>query len=1320
MAEGMYKGVSSEKQGTAAIELCKSFAGAAAVAVLYGFLAYLSMQLMAASSPASAFWIGNALAVGLLLGRGMLCRVAAISLCLFSNFAAILAVGFEPIFAVLLSASNMMEIVLALYALDRFIIRSRTFDNLGHFFKLAVIGTAVPFLSGLLAATSVASLSGAAWFSAYAQWLAAHSLQIPIFTSLILIVRNSIEGRVSSVESPVQNWFVLLVATTLCATLIFAQDTYPFLFLAMPLVVLAAFLTGRLGTAVVVAILSLVAVVATLNGHGPISLVQGGEREQMIALQTFLASSLAIGLPVAVKLAAKTTIRNDLQESRDFVESILAGVGDLVFRVDENWRFTYANPRWETLTGFAPEELIGANPFQNVIDRHVVDLRSQKEAIERGRDFDDRIVVQISTADERTLQFAVSINPQFDNEGSFAGGIGVATDVTEKLAREHALSESEKRFRRLAETAPVGIFQANAAGEITYVGSQWVERFGLNADDFIGQGWKDLLATGDEIKDDPAFTGFDKPGDVRHRVLNFRNREGEEFWWETINTAEFDEFGNICGFVGVAHDITEQRLADERLLESERRFQTLANMAPAGIFRTDSNGSCTYVNEAWKRLTGLEDRDWEGDGWASAVHPEDLERVKKVWGEAVNAQRSGEEEFRWLRPDGSVVWTHATFGPEIGEAGSVSGYIGVVSDTTREVEARLKLAEREQQLALLADNATDAVLRLDLKGYCVYASPSARHVFGIKPSLLIGKLMITGFHKDDRHSVKEVFQRLAAGDADSARVAFRSELLTQPGEYQWIEANCGLVRDENTGEPVEVLASLRNIDEMKKLQAELIRARDASLKAVESKTAFLANMSHEIRTPMNGLLGFTERALERAPDGKFRRSLEKIAESGRIMLQLLNDLLDFAKIESGHMQIASEPTNPREIIQSVSIMMEPARSKEGLAIRVDISEDVPEWLLSDPLRVRQILLNLLGNALKFTDEGEISVRVDADRHNSILNISVSDTGIGISEDQLQRIFDDFVQAEATIARRFGGTGLGLSISLQLARMLGGSLTAESTLGEGSTFHLKLPLVACEKPGAKPQLNAAVSLPKGIEGSRVLVAEDNDINQELISDILEDAAISFELVGNGRAAVERVMAARTEADRFDLVLMDIRMPILDGLNATREIRAAGIDAAILPIVALTAHAYRDDIEACREAGMQGHLAKPFRTDDLLAIISKHLSGGGSAVATAGKPKRRASAAQKYADRKKAAHLLLLSVGEGGQQSQSDFEELASQLHQLAGVAGLFGEADLGRACMRLEKAIRDGSKPVHEEDFSALASMLGNYESTVDHDFEELR
>ncbi|NNC53147.1 MAG: PAS domain S-box protein [Erythrobacter sp.] len=1315
----MDKNISFATHGPAAIKVCESFAGAAAIGVLYGLLAYLSMQLMADSSPVSAFWIGNAMAVGLLLGRGTRCRVAAISLCLFSNFAVNLLGGFEPVFSALLSASNMMEIVLALYALDRFITRSKTFDNLGLFLKLAAIGTTVPLVSGLFAATSVATLSEATWFSIYAQWFAAHSLQIPIFTSLILIVRNSVGSRASREEYPVRNWIVLLAATIVCATIIFAQDTYPFLFLAMPLVVLAAFLTGRLGTAVVVAILSLVAVIATLNGHGPISLVRGGAREQMIALQTFLASSLAIGLPVAVKLAAKMTIRNELQDSRDFVESILAGVGDLVFRVDENWRFTYANPRWKNLTGFTPEELVGANPFQNVIDRHAVDLRSQKEAIETGRDFGERIVVQISTADERTLQFAVSINPQFDNEGNFAGGIGVATDVTEKLAREHALSESEKRFRRLAETAPVGIFQANAAGEMTYVASQWVERFGLNAEDFIGQGWKDLLATGEELKDDPAFTGFDSPGDVRHRVLNFRNKQGEEFWWETINTAEFDEFGNICGFVGVAHDITEQRLAVERLLESERRFQTLANMAPAGIFRTDANGGCTYVNEAWKRLTGLEGRQWEGNGWANAVHPEDLDRVKMVWGEAVSAQRNGEEEFRWLRPDGSVVWTHATFGPEFGEAGSVSGYIGVLSDTTREVEARLKLAEREHQLALLADNATDAVLRLDLQGYCIYASPSARHVFGIKPSSLVGRLVITGFHKDDDRTVNQVFRRLTAGDADSARVAFRSEILTQPGEYQWIEANCGLVRDEDTGEPVEVLASLRNIDEMKKLEAELIRARDASLKAVESKTAFLANMSHEIRTPMNGLLGFTERALERAPDGKFRRSLEKVAESGRIMLQLLNDLLDFAKIESGHMQIVSEPTNLREIIQSVSIMMEPARSKEGLAIRVDISEDVPEWLLTDPLRVRQILLNLLGNALKFTDEGEVSVRVDADSHNSILKIAVSDTGIGISEDQLQRIFEDFVQAEATIARRYGGTGLGLSISMQLARMLGGSLSAESTLGEGSTFHLKLPLVACEEPSAKPQSNTPASLPKGFEGWRVLVAEDNDINQELISDILEDAAISFELVENGRAAVERVMEARANADKFDLVLMDIRMPILDGLSAAREIRASGIDAPTLPIVALTAHAYRDDIAACREAGMQGHLAKPFRRDDLLAVISKHLAGDAAAATSPRIPKRRASAAQKYADRKKATHALLLAAQEEANNTQAHFVELASQLHQLAGVAGLFGEADLGLACMRLEKAIRDGSDPVQEEGFAALTAMLGKHEGTVDHDFAEL-
>ncbi|WP_247713446.1 PAS domain S-box protein [Qipengyuania polymorpha] len=1302
----MDKGATFPKLGPEAIEVCGSLAGAVVISFIYGVLAYLSLELTLGSNSVAAFWMGNAVVVGMLLGRGMRCRVAAVSLCFLANIAAYLAVGISTALAVILSGSNMLEILLALFALDRLVIRSRTFDNLSQFVKLAVVGALVPFVSGAVSASAVAMLGGGDWLTTYGLWVAAHSLQIPIFASVLLILRNSLEDRSSYETVPARNWAALIAATLATAALIFGQTTFPFLFLAMPLVIFAAFTTGRLGTAVVVAILSLVASLATLNGMGPIALVKGGAREEVIALEAFLLSCLAIGLPVAVALANKASIRDDLQESRDLVESILAGVGDLVFRVDANWRFTYANPRWKKVTGFAPEDLIGTNPFQNLIDRNSVDLRAEKHAIEKGRKIAERIIVQTTTAEGRTLQFAVGMNPQFDRLGNFVGGIGTATDVTEKLAREHALTESEKRFRRLAETAPVGIFQANAKGEITYAASQWVERFGLKAEDLIGHRWKDALATGEELENDPAFAGFDQTNPIRHRVLNFRNRQGEEFWWETINSAEFDESGNVSGFVGVAHDITEQRLADERLRESERRFQALANMAPAGIFRTDATGSCTYVNAAWKSLSGLEDGQWEGDGWSSAVHPEDLDRVVAIWVEAVRTQTTGEEEFRWLRPDGSIVWTHVTFGPEFGENGAVTGYIGVVSNITEEVEARLRLAEREQQLALLADNATDAVLRLDLDGVCKYASPSARQVFGLDPALFVGNQFITGFHEDDADEVVSQFRALASGELDNVRITFRSKSLILPDEYAWLEANCGLVREGESGEPLEIIASLRNVDQTKQLESDLLEAKERAESAAAAKSDFLANMSHEIRTPMNGVIGFTEVALAGELDEELRSNLEMLADSGKAMLALLNDLLDSAKIDAGRMLIEPQPVNVRHKLRGAITMMTPAAARKDVEIVLEADDDVPEWLESDPTRLRQIALNLIGNAVKFTESGRITVSLRTAEGGERFEIAVSDTGIGIPQDKLEQIFEKFTQADSSIDRRFGGTGLGLPICAQLADLLGGSIAVESKVGKGSTFTLTLPLVTVDAPGkTTKEVKERRQLSESTLNARILVAEDNLINQQVTLAMLERIGLSATIATDGQDAVDRVLAANVSDEPFDLVLMDVQMPVLDGLAATRAIRAAGVDAKRLPIIAVTANAFAENTEECLAAGMQGHLPKPLSLDDLAEVLEQWL-GVPPGLELPQPPRQPSEKLRKSFSKRKAKALEAIDAAiRKGELESCSLGEVATQLHQIAGVAAFFGETDLGAECSQLDQRLRKCPDSVKAHDFTVVRSLL---------------
>ena len=1267
--------------------VCSLF-GLAFIAALFGLLAYGGISLTFETGRVAAFWIGNALVIGLLLGRSRRCMASALALCLVANVAANLAVGDTAGVALGLSLANFMEMLLALSILSWLGVSPAAFDRMGDYVKLIVTGACATLAPALLAA-SVLALTGIEGFgTSFAQWTMAHFLPLPIVVSTALVLRGASKHSDLRSRHSVGDWAMVMLATCIAVPVIFAQTTFPFLFLAAPVVILAAFKTGRVGTALVVAIFACSAAVATFLGSGPIALVPS-VREEVIALQVFFASCLAIGLPVAIMLSHRSAISRELEEGRDFIGAILDGIGDLVFRVDADWKFTYLNRRWEELTGFATDSLLGETPFDRLLDPGMIDLRDEKRAIEGGYPVERKHIVDTATADGRVLQIEIRLEAQFDEAGNFAGAIGTGTDVSERIARAHALAESEARFRKLAEASPVGIFQADAAGKITYVNRVWLDRFGLSEQEMLGDGWKAALASGDEYEDDPAFAGFRKPGDVRRRTIRFRDVAGEEFWCETVTSAEFDERGTICGYVGAVHDITEQLRATEALRASEKRLQTLSNMAPAGIFRTTADGACTYVNESWKEQTGIADGEWEGFGWTKAVHPDDWKRVKRSLEASAQQGVQSDAEFRWLRPDGTIVWVHGVYGPEYDDAGAISGFIGVASDITDRKHALDRLADREEQLALLADNATDTVLRLALDGTCNYASPSAAQLFGIDHRLLVGNQFITGFHEDDSARVQAEFDALAAGSFDSVRITFRSLDLAGNGNFQWLEANCGLVRDPESGAPVEIIASLRNVDETKRLEAALLEAKERAEAAVTAKSAFLANMSHEIRTPMNGVIGFTELALAgELPDDQ-RQNLEMIADSGRAMLRLLNDLLDFAKIEAGQMVIASEPTDLRHKLKGAMRIMEPVAAQKGLALNLQVANDVPQCVLADPLRLRQIILNLVGNALKFTESGSVSVDVRLAGAGSVLEIAVSDTGIGIASDQIEAVFEKFTQADSTIARRFGGTGLGLPICAQLAELMGGAIRATSVEGEGSTFLLALPLREGDAgvSVATPALPVDTAL--GSAGSlKVLVAEDNYINQQLTLAMLETVDCTVTLAEDGRQAIDAIRERHGTPDAFDIVLMDMQMPNLDGLQATRKIRSAGLSPEVLPIVALTANAYAEDIEACREAGMQAHIAKPLRLRELQnALATWARPAAGDAAAFESEEQSEDPALRLLYDQRKRDALAIVDAAiRQGALEDASLQRLVSELHQIAGIAAFFGEEALGVESRRLEKGL----------------------------------
>ena len=773
-----------------------------------------------------------------------------------------------------------------------------------------------------------------------------------------------------------------------------------------------------------------------------------------------------------------------------------------------------------------------------------------------------------------------------------------------------------------------------------------------------------------------------------------------------VGQLQFFQFYLVATFamsLPVAVALGQAGAALARLRESNRLFGMAGAIASIGYWRWETvSGAIQWSDEMFSIFGLVNGAVPPLDGIMASFHPDDRERVERLLELAVNEGAELDYAARLIRADGGVRHVVARGQVERDDAGAVIALFGVFQDVTERALAEETLRNSEARLRVITEQASDMIALIGVDGTCLFMSPASEAILGLSPAAMIGRRPLNLTHPDDRVAIERYGADLRRG-RQAPGTSLRFRMRRADGAYAWIESSARLTR---LAERDCIVAVCRDVTHQVAIDAELRAARTQAEAASVAKAGFLANMSHEIRTPMNGVIGFAELLLTSDLTDEQRRDASLIVDSGRTMMKLLNDILDLSKIEAGQLDVTEEPFDLPHALRACGKLLSPGLAQKRLGFDIVLAPDLPRMVVGDALRLRQIVLNLLGNAIKFTDGGSVSLaaRVVDDNGADWLAITIADTGIGIAPDRQASIFEEFVQADHSITRRYGGTGLGLAISNRLARLMGGRITLESQPDRGTSVTLALPARLAE-PAADAMPMAAPAPPRPVRAAHILVAEDNEVNQLLVRSMLERGSHRVTMVGDGAAAVEAVGAAAAAGAPFDLVLMDMQMPVLDGLAATCAIRSSAADGGCrVPIVALTANAFVADLEACRDAGMDDHVAKPVAMAALFAAVDRHLA---APARPAGAPGGRAAfrpgatATAKYEAQRDAVLSHVDALVRRGAFTDAELEEVAQWLHKLAGTAGMFGEAALGDVAGELEDELRDW--PVDERPSRARAA-----------------
>lgn len=722
------------------------------------------------------------------------------------------------------------------------------------------------------------------------------------------------------------------------------------------------------------------------------------------------------------------------------------------------------------------------------------------------------------------------------------------------------------------------------------------------------------------------------------------------------------------------------------LEDSEQRFRRIADASPVLLWISDLAGNRTLSNKAWCDFTGLSQEESLAECWRETVHPDDRDVYYAKWQERIHDQSPFQHEFRLRHQSGTFRWVLEQAIPLFSSNGRLEAYVSSCVDLSLRSSDELQYQHNEARFRAVSEAAPLGIVVTDSNGNCIYSNHKFKDISGLSAEESLGSGWLRSVHPDDHEKVAHAWDR-ATKTAQSFEQILRYQ--RSDGTIAWCNLKAASINATDTVSGW--VSTIEDITAKREAEAALIAAKQAAEAAMHSKSQFIANVSHEIRTPLTAIIGFADALREEGTlQPAQNHCLDVILNNGRHLLTIINQILDLAKIDAGALTVELGRCDLIHLIEDLLLMFAPTVSEKSLYLNASYQWPLPRHITTDPLRLKQILINLLGNAIKFTSSGGITLGVSWSEHSKRVQFSITDTGIGMTLEQQQNLFTPFYQANDSITRTFGGTGLGLSISHRLVKALGGTIEVKSELGHGSTFsfsvesHQSGDCTMISQPPADEQPTSIQGPQPPILTGKILFADDALDNRRLVEHLLRKTGSEITMVENGQEAIEAVLR-----ERFDLILMDVQMPLVDGLSATRTIREAGVTT---PVIALSAGAMMSDIERALEAGCNLHLSKPFDRSKFYETLAQFMLPASPQENRKDAPPLTSELPEGDSEMdtliEEFVRGLVARVAEIEHAVDSqEYERISALAHKLKGSAGMYGYPDLSRAAYELEKAAK---------------------------------